>query len=173
MSAGPYPPLQVVDENDVPLRGASMEEVYEQGLTFRIVMTFVEDEVGRLLLQKRSDQVSTNKLKWDVSSAGHVDEGESYSVAALRELEEELGISGVAIKELDYYHSSTAVDGMVLNRFRKIYKAVVPSDTKIIFPKDEIVEVRWFKKDELADFIQEHEREIVTDFIDVLHKHYL
>lgn len=173
MSAGPYPPIQVVDEDDQPLRGASMEEVHKDGLIHRIVMTLVEDTDGRLLLQKRSDQVSTNKLKWDVSSAGHVDEGESYETAALREMEEELGIGGVDIEEIDYYRLENNIDGLSVDRYRKIYRSVVSPGTKITFPEDEVVEVRWFTKEELKLFIQEHRGEIVDDFIQVLLKHYL
>src|SRR5699024_11690013 len=45
-----------------------------------------------LLLQKRSLRKDSNPGCYDISSAGHVAAGDAYLPAALRELEEELGI---------------------------------------------------------------------------------
>jgi isopentenyldiphosphate isomerase len=48
---------------------------------------------GTLLLQKRSLQKDTCPGQWDTSVGGHVGFGQSYLEAALRESEEELGIT--------------------------------------------------------------------------------
>lgn len=165
-----YPPIQVVNENDQPLRGATMEDVHKEGLLHRIVIVILKDLEGRVLLQKRGPLVSTNPNVWDASAAGHVDEGEDYLTAALRELEEELGIAGVELKEAAYYKSEDRFEWRKLNRFRKIYTAIIPGDTAIKFNPEEITEVRWFGHDELIDFIENHPTEIVADFIDVLER---
>jgi 16S rRNA (adenine1518-N6/adenine1519-N6)-dimethyltransferase len=165
-----YPPIQVVDENDRPLRGAPMDEVHKDGLLHRIVIVILKDPEGRVLLQKRGPHVSTNPNTWDASAAGHVDEGEDYLTAALRELEEEVGVKGIELKEAAYYKSEDRFEWRKLNRFRKIYTAVIPSDTPIKFNPEEITEVRWFSLDELYDLVENHPSEIVSDFIDVLER---
>ena len=48
---------------------------------------------GDVFMQKRSRWKDRHPLKWDSSAAGHVNAGEEYDAAALRELNEELGIS--------------------------------------------------------------------------------
>ncbi len=57
----------------------------------------VRKKEGRMqvLLQKRSQNKDSFPGCWDTSSAGHLDAGEGFDEAALRELEEELGVSGV------------------------------------------------------------------------------
>ena len=76
-----HPPIQLVDEEDNPTKGSSMQAAHQKGLRHRVVVVLVEDDTGRVLLQKRSDKVSTYKNSWDVSAAGHVDYGEDYLTA--------------------------------------------------------------------------------------------
>ncbi|MFM2381971.1 MAG: hypothetical protein RLZZ76_738 [Candidatus Parcubacteria bacterium] len=38
--------------------------------------------------------------RWDNSAAGHVDAGEDYSRAVLREAEEEIGVRGITVRNL-------------------------------------------------------------------------
>jgi isopentenyldiphosphate isomerase len=52
----------------------------------------VHPETGRLLLQKRSPEKDTHPGQWDTSVGGHVNFGQSYEEAAIRETEEELGL---------------------------------------------------------------------------------
>ena len=53
---------------------------------------WVDGNVGRIYLQKRSFEKSEHPGKWDSSASGHVDSGETYQEAAARELEEEIGV---------------------------------------------------------------------------------
>jgi 16S rRNA (adenine1518-N6/adenine1519-N6)-dimethyltransferase len=46
-----------------------------------------------MFLQKRSRWKDRHPLLWDSSAAGHVDAGEDYDEAAVRELKEELGVA--------------------------------------------------------------------------------
>lgn len=163
-----YPPIQVVDEDDNPIRGASMEEIHREGLRHRIVIVILKDSDGRILLQKRGPTMATNPNVWDASAAGHVDEGEDYLTAAKRELHEELGIDNLALTEVDYYKTEASYDWRQLNRYKKVYTAVIPSDTEFKLHPEEITEVKWFTPKELAKFISEKPDEIVGGFVKVL-----
>lgn len=163
-----HPPIQVVDEDDQPLRGGSMEEIHRQGLLHRIVVIVLKDPEGNILLQLRGPDVETNPNTWDASAAGHVDEGEDYLTAAKRELYEEIGVKDIELTEAAYYRAESNYEWRKLNRFRKIYTAVIPGDTELTAEPEEITEVRWFTPAELEELIANRPGGIVKDFITVL-----
>lgn len=94
--------FDVVDENDVTTGTATRKEVHERGLIHRAVHVFVFNKKGDLFLQKRSMLKDMNPGVWDSSVSGHLDAGEDYLNAALREVEEEIGIKGKAEEDLEY-----------------------------------------------------------------------
>lgn len=159
-----YPPIQIVDDNDQPIGGASMAEAYAQGLKHRVVIIFVQNESGQLLLQKRGPGVATYANCWDVSAAGHVDEGEDYLTAAKRELQEELGITGYPLEQLESMYAETFFDdGRQVKRFRTAYKVLVPSDIALQSAADEVSDLRWMAVPELKRFIAEHPSAVHAD----------
>ena len=83
----------VVDKNDRWLRDAPRTEVHGNKLRHRAVHILIFNANGDVFLQKRSRWKDRHPLLWDSSAAGHVSAGEEYDAAALRELDEELGIS--------------------------------------------------------------------------------
>lgn len=88
--------FDVVNERDEVVRRATRREVHAKGWWHRAVHVLVFDAVGRVLLQKRSMLKDLSPGLWDSSCSGHLDAGENYDAAAVRELAEELGIRGGA-----------------------------------------------------------------------------
>ena len=84
--------FDVVDVNDVVTGQATRGEVHAQKLLHRAVHVFVTNKHGDLLLQQRSIFKDAHPGVWDSSVSGHLDSGEDYPAAAIRELEEEMGI---------------------------------------------------------------------------------
>jgi len=84
--------FDVVNERDEPVGRALRREVHARKLWHRAVHILVFDSAGRIFLQKRSMKKDMSPGLWDSSCAGHVDAGEDYDAAAVRELREELGI---------------------------------------------------------------------------------
>ena len=85
--------FDVVNERDEPIGRATRREVHARRLWHRAVHILVFDSAGRIFLQKRSMKKDMSPGLWDSSCAGHVDAGEDYNAAAVRELGEELGIT--------------------------------------------------------------------------------
>jgi len=83
--------LDIVDENDVIIGKAEKDEIYRKQLRHRIVHVLVINNQGEIALQLRSNNVSFCPLYWCTSASGHVQSGEDYEQAALREYQEELG----------------------------------------------------------------------------------
>lgn len=84
--------FDVVNERDEPVSRALRQEVHARGLLHRAVHVLVFDQHGRVFLQKRSMSKDTSPGLWDSSCSGHLDAGEDYDSAAVRELAEELGL---------------------------------------------------------------------------------
>ena len=84
--------FDVVNERDEVIRRATRREVHATGLWHRAVHVLVFDSRGRVFLQKRSMLKDLSPGKWDSSCSGHLDAGEDYDAAAIRELAEEIGV---------------------------------------------------------------------------------
>lgn len=84
--------FDVVNGRDEVTGQATRREVHAAGLKHRAVHILVFNARGEIFLQKRSLLKDTAKGKWDSSAAGHVDTGEDYDAAAVRELREEIGL---------------------------------------------------------------------------------
>ncbi len=167
-----YPPIQIVDQNDRPAGGASLAEIYEQGLAHRVIYVIVEDSDGKVLLQKRGPTVATYPNCWDTSSAGHVDEGETYESAARRELDEELGLRGFELKEVGKYYDNSVVDGLRLNRFRKTYKVTIPVGTAIKPNRKELSGTRWLTVSQALKLAADHPDKVAIGLRQCLEEHY-
>lgn len=149
-----------------------MEEAHRDGLRHRIVFILVQDPEGRLLLQKRSDNVAVYPGTWDVSAAGHVDEGETYDAAAQRELQEELGLSGFPLQKIDYYYGETITDWRHINRFRTVYRTVIPHDTPLHLSAEEVTGVRWVTMLELQQLVATQPDDIALGLADLVERYY-
>lgn len=84
--------LDIVNEQDEVIGKASRDEVYEKLLPHRIVHVLIFNDKNEMALQLRSKTVSFCPSHWSTAVGGHVQSGENYEEAALREYEEELGI---------------------------------------------------------------------------------
>lgn len=167
-----YLPIQIVDEHDKPVGSEKMYLAQEQGLIHRIVRIMVEDEQGRLLLQKRSQKMKRWPNCWDNSAAGHVDEGEDYITAAKRELLEEIGIRRTDLEEIDTYYTDRPLNDIPhLRRFNRLYKTVAEEDEAVI-DDDEVAEVRWLAVEEVKKLIKEHPDQVTDGLADVIERYY-
>lgn len=96
--------FDVVDERDVAVAREFRREIHRRGLLHRAIHIFWLRGDGRLCLQRRSFAKDNCPGLLSSSCAGHVDAGEDYLAAAVRELREELGISvePAQLREIDY-----------------------------------------------------------------------
>ncbi|WP_040259942.1 NUDIX hydrolase [Pseudomonas massiliensis] len=88
-----------VDEHDRLLGALPRATLRERGLIGRGTFIFVFDSQGRLCVQQRTLSKAVYPGHWDAAAGGMVQAHESYSLSAQRELEEELGVSGVELRE--------------------------------------------------------------------------
>lgn len=136
-----------------------------------------------LLLQKRSLRKDSNPGCYDISSAGHVAAGDTYLPAALRELEEELGIRAEE-KDLhlagmrkayfeDVFYGKPFRDYEISAVY--IYDRPV-DEKKLILQESEVERVKWMdfkeccrevKEGSMKNCIYMDELEIVGKYLDI------
>ncbi|MDX3087958.1 NUDIX domain-containing protein [Streptomyces jietaisiensis] len=87
--------LDIVDEHDRVLGQAPRGEAYARGLRHRCVFVLARDAEDRVFVHRRTPTKLVFPSLHDMFVGGVVGAGESYDEAALREAEEELGVSGL------------------------------------------------------------------------------
>ncbi|MDO9271349.1 MAG: NUDIX domain-containing protein [Methylobacter sp.] len=150
--------LSVVNENDCIIGTCARHIIHATGLRHRAVHILVFNEQGQLFLQKRSMKKDLNGGLWDTSAAGHVDAGEDYDISAIREIEEELGITESALEPL-FKLSATAAIGM---EFIQVYRCIHNGPFNLA--PDEIDEGDWFSIAEIAERIAADDQLLTETF---------
>jgi isopentenyldiphosphate isomerase len=87
--------LDVVTADDEVVGQARRADVYARKHIHRCVFVLVRDAAGRIFVHRRTDTKLTYPGRYDVFVGGVVGTGETYDEAALREAEEELGVTGL------------------------------------------------------------------------------
>ena len=128
-----------VDHNDHVIGKISREQAHKFNLLHRAVHIFIKDQNGKWLLQKRSAKKDLDPLLLTTSCSGHVDSGETYLDAAVRECEEELGLT-ISSKDLTEILrcspcKETGMEFVRVYLIEKIFKKITPSPNEI----DEVV----------------------------------
>lgn len=143
-----------VDENDNVIGAGSKAEYLEKGIIHRIARVFLFNAKGEILLQKRAATLRAYPGQWDQSVAGHVDEGESYDQAAIREMREEVGID-TPLTFVGKYYSEELMGDILKKRFSSLYVGVTNSEP--VLDVTEVSEVRWVSREELRNWIRDRE----------------
>lgn len=87
--------LACFDDSGTPIEPHPRTEVHKQPLRFWHAVTniWVINSQGEILCTKRSSENEGNPNKWQTYVGGHVKHGDTFEETAVRELDEELGLS--------------------------------------------------------------------------------
>lgn len=152
--------FDVVDENDEVTGQATRGEVHAKGLLHRAVHVFVFNKRGDLLLQQRSMLKDAHPGVWDSSVSGHLDAGEAYETSAIRELDEEMGISGVEISKVGCITAREATGWEHVHLFQANYHG------SLRYPCAEIEAAQWFPVAELEAWITSRPDDFASGFLE-------
>ena len=86
--------LDILDTDGNPTGTTAMKsKAHRIGLFHATVHIWFYTSEAELLLQQRGKNKGTHPLLWGVSVAGHIGAGEELEVSAMREIEEEIGLT--------------------------------------------------------------------------------
>ena len=164
-------PIQIVDKNNEPIGSASKQEAWRDGLIHRVVRISILNGTGRLLVQKRSHEKELFPGRWDNSAAGHVDVGETYEQAALRELSEELGLEDVEIQKLGDYYVEVRDDWRIMKRFTRAYKIILKDPLPVFqLPEDEVASTDWMEIEAVKSLVCNHPEQVTDGLEQVIER---
>ncbi len=84
--------LNIVDENDNIIGNETREKIHQEGLLHREIHIYFITPNKEIIFQHRAKDKDTYPDLLDATVGGHVDIGDSYKDAAIREMEEETGL---------------------------------------------------------------------------------
>ena len=144
--------LDIVNQKDEVIGQAERKEVYAHKYLHRIVHVLIFNDQGEMAMQLRSAHVAYCPRHWSTTVGGHVQVGEDYKTAALREYQEELGIqTDIELFKKDFYQG----DGGI-SKFLTTYKTTFNGPFN---PDPEVVEdVGFFSLDQIKEKIQNGEK---------------
>jgi len=152
--------FDVVNERDEVIDAKPRRYVHANGLLHRAIHVLVFNRRGDLFLQKRSMTKDREPGVWVSSCSGHVDAGESYDQTAIRELQEEIGLTvKTAPQKLFKIDACDETDA----EFVWVYRC--ESDGPFVLHPDEIDRGDWFTPEQISKWIAEKPQEFTRSFV--------
>lgn len=143
--------VDIVDHDDNVLYQCTRKEMRAQVLRHRAVFIVVVNSAGELLIHQRSAMKDLWPSWWDLAVGGVVSAGESYDAAALRELDEEVGVTGVPLVDLGVGTYSDEEVSLVGRCF------MVKYDGPLVLRDGEVVAIEWVSQNDLMQRLVERD----------------
>jgi isopentenyldiphosphate isomerase len=153
--------FDVVNDRDEVTGQSTRKEVHLQRLMHRSVHALVFGADGRVFLQKRSMLKDSSPGKWDASCSGHVDGGEDYDAAVVRELGEEIGLTVTADCGLERLFK---IDACVDTGWEFVWVYRLKSEGPFVLHPAEIERGDWYAPEALTRAMAERPKEFTRPF---------
>ena len=151
--------FDVVNERDEVIGHETRSEVHRRGLLHRAAHVLVFNSRGQVLLQKRSMKKDRQPGVWDSSASGHLDRGEDYDHCAVRELDEEIGLSpDLPPTRLFKLLPSTDTD------LEHVWVYRCEAEGPFSVNRDELDRADWFGPDEVTRWMETKPQEFASAF---------
>lgn len=149
----------------------SKKILHKHKLLHRGIHIFIETVDNKLVIQKKAPGTE-NENTWSSAVSGHVRYGESYRIAARRELEEELGIS------IDMYGNDLKEEFKIkpskktANEFVVLFSYIMNTDKDVIkLESDEVSEVKILPKSMIVEDIRNNSSKYSPAFLVLMEKY--
>ncbi len=158
--------LDIVDEFGNPTgETVDRQTAHKRGIRHRTAHVWILRKAAsglEVLLQKRSKIKDSNPGCYDISSAGHIPCGQDFLTSALRELQEELGITDVSAEDLHYcgqriikvqkvFHGELFIDNQISNIYC-LWRDVDPAHLKL--QESEVEDVIWINLNRCKELVR-------------------
>jgi isopentenyldiphosphate isomerase len=156
--------LDVVSDDDLIIGTELRSIVHQNGLQHRGVHVFLVTPDAQLLVQLRSRHKEVFPLALDCSVSEHLKTGEDYRQAAVRGLQEELGIERAMIQELVKFKMEYGPNDFEICT---LYEGRLDIQ-RINYEPQEVEGMFYYHLDELKEIIQKGELAISRWFVEII-----
>jgi isopentenyldiphosphate isomerase len=151
--------FDTVNERDEVMGRRPRSEVHTHGLLHRAVHVLVFNARGEIFLQKRSMKKDRHPGAWDSSASGHLDSGEDYDTAAVRELREEIGLA-LALPPLRLFKINACAE--TDQEFVWVYRC--EAEGPFTLHPDEIERGEWFAPERVTQWVAARPEDFASAF---------
>jgi 16S rRNA (adenine1518-N6/adenine1519-N6)-dimethyltransferase len=151
--------FDVVNDKNEVIGQLTRGEVHARKLLHRAVHIFVINKRGQIYLQQRSHLKDVSPLKWDSSAAGHLDAGEGYESAAVRELGEEIGI------HVDSTELAAQIPAGDNTDHEFVELRLARHDGPVRCLPEEIACGEWFKPEDITAWVDARPQDFAKGFV--------
>ena len=158
--------FDVVDDDDNVIGKTTRKEVHTKNLIHRSVMFFIFDKEGRIFVSQRTKNKEFFREYWSVGLGGHVNTGETYDEAVVREAKEEANMD-----EKPFFMGSfkLRISNKSDNENARVYGFV--TDKKLKFDPFEIKQGTFMTVEEMEEKIKKEKFLPETkDLLEILKK---
>lgn len=135
-----------------------MKDRYQSKVAVFLILTRKHDGKEEILLQRRCNTGYMDG-KYEAACSGHLEKGESLSMAVAREAKEEIGLE-INEKDLEFVSLVHPYEEDYLNVFFTTQKYI--GKPKIMEP-EKCDDLQWFSIDKLPDNIVERNRKVLEN----------
>ncbi len=140
--------LIVVDEHTGEPTGQIVprSELIKNKMWGRSTNVFILNTEGQILCHQRSLSKERYPGVWMTHFGGHVTEGESFKINALKEMEEEIGIHIPVVQMIPWRTSKKEIQHLWMRDFLTVFSGDI---SVLEIQKSEIEQIKWFDAEEI------------------------
>jgi isopentenyl-diphosphate Delta-isomerase len=149
--------VELVDLDGLAVGSATVDEAHSApGRLHRAFSVLLFDGDGRTLLQQRAAGKTRFPLRWANSCCGHPAPGMGVLTAARQRLSEELGVTGVPLREIGVYtyRAADSATGRVEHEYDHVVVGQVRHGLELAPDPTEVKDVRWAPASALSEVMR-------------------
>ena len=143
----------LINPNDEFLGVMNKQEAHEKGVLHRAFSVFLFNAKGEMLLQRRAGSKYHSPNLWTNGVCSHPREGETYKEAALRRMQEELGISADIEEKFHFIYKADVGQGLWEHELDYVFTGFFEGNFSL--NSEEVSEVRYISVEDLDREIKE------------------
>lgn len=138
---------------------ALKSEAHRLGLWHASAQIWIVNSRKEVLIQKRAANKDSYPNLWDISVAGHMSAGDTAQQAAIREIEEEIGVK-IAANELHFLKSikksKLPKSGFIDNEFNYLFAVKKDFNLhEVTLQQEEVAAIKWIAISEFERQLQQ------------------
>ncbi len=142
-----------VDQHDREIGRITRKQAHSNpNIIHRSVAALIINQNDEMLFQKRSLQKDMNPGFWSYGVGGHVNYGQTYQSAIVRELQEELGLIHPQVRFL----KKILVPSEKETEMKSVFEVRLKEVPHFVLDSTEVSEVQWVSIDKITHFVNTH-----------------